>query len=210
MSKIKGLLVYIMLSLIISVVVSCGNPTDDTGSETDRFQGIIYSLEENQILVIQDLDDVNVPWSYWFETGKRAVSFSIVEGETIIENGGDELSPEALARGQRVEVWHSGALAESYPEQGRALKVMILDPQAAEEALTDSGRYAGLINNDDRELILIRISGIPDQLPPRSYRLTAEAAVLVDNLSLTEGTEIIFRYLSDEQSDGLIFDLSRL
>jgi hypothetical protein len=211
MNRFKGLVAICILQFFLISFAGCSSRTDDVGDtddQLDRFQGIVYALEDNRILVIQDLENVNIPWSLWFEEGKRAVSFSITEGETIIEIAGEEQDPAALARGQTVEIWHSGALAESYPEQGSALKVIIIDPAAAEEAFTDSGRFAGLSNNTGNVLIMIRISGIPDELPPRSYRLTTEAAKIVENLSLTEGTEVIFRYLADEQSDGLIFDLS--
>jgi hypothetical protein len=62
----------------------------------------------------------------------------------------------------------------------------------------------------ETELIEVKISGTPDELPARSFRLTAEAASLVSELALDAEEEILFRYLPDQESDGLIFDLERI
>jgi hypothetical protein len=200
---------YYLVICIFFLLSGCSGQQDHQNEEAARFSGLVYSLEDNRVLIVQDLDHVNIPWTSWFEQGKRAVSFSITE-ETQIEIEGEEVEPTRLARGQQVEVWHSGALAESYPEQGSALKIIILDANPAEEFQIDSGRFSGLTENNGETLFQIKISGVPDELPPRAYRLTDEAWVLFEQLKLEEDAEILFYYLEDQQTDGLIYDLSAL
>lgn len=196
---------FSLLAVAILAAAGCGGETDVPVDEVEPINGLIYSLEENAILVVGDIDNVNIPREEWFENGKRAVYFTLT-AETVIEYEGEEVSADQLARGQRVDVYHEGFLAESYPEQGGALKVVILDSSAAEDFSIDSGRYMG---KAETGLIEVKISGTPDELPARSFRLTAEAAKLIDNLALDVEEEILFRYLPDQGSDGLIFDLER-
>jgi len=70
---------------------------------------------------------------------------------------------------------------------GKAVKVVITDSEAAEEAYTDSGRYIGIMVNESVELLEVEISGVPEEMESR-----------------------FFRYLEDDESDGLIFDLTRI
>jgi hypothetical protein len=195
-----------LLAITMLTAAGCGGGEEDPVDAVEPISGLIYSIDENAILVVGDIDNVNIPRAEWFEQGKRAVYFTLTE-ETVIESEGEVVTVDQLARGQRVDVYHEGFLAESYPEQGGALKVVILDSNAAEDFSIDSGRYVGQV---ETELIEVKISGIPDELPARSFRLTAEAASLVSKLALDAEEEILFRYLPDQESDGLIFDLERI
>lgn len=204
-TSVKILLITLM-AIIMLAAAGCGGGEEEPVDEVEPISGLIYAIEENAILVIGDIDNVNIPRVEWFEQGKRAVYFTLTE-ETVIESEGEVVTVDQLARGQRVAVYHPGVLAESYPEQGGALKVVILDSSAAENFSIDSGRYMGQV---ETELIEVKISGTPDELPARSFRLTAEAARLVNELALDVEEEILFRYLPDQESDGLIFDLERI
>jgi hypothetical protein len=199
-------LLFALLAIAMLAAAGCGDETEGPVDEVEPISGLIYSLEENAILVVGDIDNVNIPREEWFENGKRAVYFTLTT-ETVIEYEGEVVAADQLARGQRVDVYHEGFLAESYPEQGGALKVVILDSSAAEDFRTDSGRFMG---KTETGLIEVKISGTPDELPAKSFRLTAEAAKLVNKLALDVEEEILFRYLPDQDSDGLIFDLERM
>ncbi|MDZ4133168.1 MAG: DUF3221 domain-containing protein [Dethiobacteria bacterium] len=201
-----NLLLVTLLAITMLTAAGCGGGEEEPVNEVEPISGLIYSIEENAILVVGDINNVNIPRVEWFENGKRAVYFTLTE-ETVIEAEGEVVTVDQLARGQRVDVHHEGFLAESYPEQGGALKVVIIDGSAAGDFSIDSGRYIGQV---ETELIEIKISGTPDEAPAKSFRLTAEAARVVNKLALDVEEVILFRYLPDQESDGLIFDLERI
>ncbi len=207
-------LLYLMIVTTI-LVVFLGSGCAVNGDEPNQapgqalISGTVYSIEDGRILVVSGLEDVNIPWSVWFEQGYRAVSFA-VEEDTLVELDGELVDTSFIARGHKVDVFHEGFLAESYPEQGKALRVVIINPEAAEEESTDSGRFIGVMVNESVEVIEVKISGVPDEMPSRLYRLTDQAWEVFNTLDLEPEEVVIFRYLEDDQSDGLIFDISRL
>lgn len=209
----KNLLYVLILTSILFLFIVTGCSTDgndiihEPGSEP--ISGTVYSIENRRILVVSDLDDVNIPRSEWFEQGKRAVYFAVGE-DTIAEHDGEKVDTDKIARGQKVDVYHEGFLAESYPEQGMAVKVVITDSDAAEEAYTDSGRYIGIMVNESVELLEIEISGVPDEMESRFFQITDQIWTIVDDLNLEPKDEIVFRYLEDDESEGLVFDLWRI
>lgn len=174
--------------LVMLIGTGCSPEDNDLNHEPGAgpISGTVYSIENGRILVVSDLDDVNIPRSEWFEQGKRAVYFAIDE-DTLVELNGEQVDADLIARGQKVDVYHQGVLAESYPEQGKAVEIVITDSEAAEEAYTDSGRYIGIMVNESVELLEVEISGVPEEMESR-----------------------FFRYLEDDESDGLIFDLTRI
>lgn len=202
-------LMFFVLALLCLMFSGCMTAGDDPVDEISHHSGLIYSIEENRILVVHDINSVNIPWNSWFEAGNRAIVFSIT-ADTVIELEGETVSSDKLKRGQTVEVLYSGALAESYPEQGAADKVIIVNATAAADKMTDSGRFSELETLGDELLISIRISGTPDEIPPRVYKITPEAGELLSHLNLEAGNEILFHYIGDEETAGLIYDLSLL
>ncbi len=208
----KTLHILILISIIFTLIVTgCSTEDNDFNLEpgSDPISGTVYSIENGSILVVSDLDDVNIPRSEWFEQGKRAVHFAVDE-DTVAELDGEQVNTDLIARGQKVDVYHEGFLAESYPEQGKAVKVVVTDSEAAEEAYTDSGRYIGIMVNESVELLEIEINGVPEEMESRFFRFTEQIWEIVDNLDLEPEDEIIFRYLEDDQSEGLVFDLWRI
>ncbi|SCW32676.1 hypothetical protein SAMN04487970_10037 [Paenibacillus tianmuensis] len=75
--------------------------------------GIIAKLEENSVLVIEE--KAKEP---------RAISVSISKAKIIDEKKG-YLEKNQLKLGMEVEVWVTGAIAESYPEQAIGSKLII-------------------------------------------------------------------------------------
>lgn len=148
-SKLLILLTVLLIALLIAA--GCGEDQDNPIETPGPISGLIYSYEENVILVVGEIDDVNIPREEWFEAGRRAVYFTIT-ADTVIEHEGEAVAPERLARGQKVDVWHEGFLAESYPEQGGAVRIVIVDDSVAEEYQTDSGRFIGAMVNGVGEL----------------------------------------------------------
>ncbi|MBW6462796.1 MAG: YobA family protein [Firmicutes bacterium] len=206
----KILLFAAMILAAFMAVSGCADGVpEDNEDMAGPISGLIYTIEDSRILVIGGIDDVNIPQEKWFESGNRAVYFSITD-ETVIEVNGETVSAERLARGQAVDVFHEGFLAESYPEQGGALKIVIVNADAAGEYNTDSGKYIGITVNGEGELLEIKISGVPDEIPSKLFKITDEVREVFAGLELEPEEDIIFRYLPDSESDGLIFDLSRI
>ena len=188
------------------MLAGCGQNQGELIDSPEPISGLIYAIEGKTILIIGGINSVNIPREDWFEAGKRAVYFAITEN-TVVELKGNIVSLDRLARGQKVNVFHEGFLAESYPEQGGALRVVIVDDTPAEKFQTDSGRHIGLTADNKME---IKVSGIPEELPGGLFRLTDEAVNHLRRLDLETDEVILFHYLPDEESEGLIFDLSRI
>lgn len=132
--KLKSLTPHLTITLLILLLFmpGCSGGPEPPGSDGDSITGLIYAIEDGSILVVQDIDNVNLPQASWFESGKRAIYFKFNE-TTVIELAGIKVGADRLARGQVVEVFHTGMLAESYPEQGTAVRILIVtDSQAGD------------------------------------------------------------------------------
>jgi hypothetical protein len=201
---------WFLFVLFASTVLlnGCGSTDEEAVDVPEQIpiSGKIYSIADNRILVVEGLEDVNIPQKVWFEQGKRAVYFAVDEDTKILIND-EDADIEMLGRGQTVEIYHEGFLAESYPEQGKAMKVIVVDHHIAEEEKTDSGRITGDISGD---LLEVKISGVPDEIPAKIFKLTENAELLIQQQNIREGDEIRFRYISDTETEGLIFDINFL
>ena len=198
-------LLFFLITLILAAGCTAEQPAEDP-EEVKPISGLIYEIEGSTFLVVSGIEDVNIPRRLWFEEGKRAVYFAIDEN-TVVEQDGEPAGPDILERGQKANVWHEGFLAESYPEQGKAVKIVIIENTPAGDYRTDSGRYMARLADDQIE---IKISGVPDELPARIFSLTDEAAAVLDQIAPLPEEEIIFRYLPGDETEGLIFDLHQI
>ena len=75
------------------------------------------------------------------ESGSAKGEFAVTEETEILERRGGSLTPasfETLRVGQRVQATYAGAVAESYPTQGVAGKIVILEDDAP-AVLPDTG-----------------------------------------------------------------------
>lgn len=110
--------------IMIFIFVSC--TSDKLPGRDPDVIGLIYKIENERILVVSDIESVDITYDEWFEAGKYAAFFSIDKDTTIIKNE-KVVDFSSLEKGQKVEVWHTGILAESYPMQGKAVYINILD-----------------------------------------------------------------------------------
>lgn len=111
-----GVTLVIVLSILLT---SCFAQTEPD------IKGLIYTLDGNTFLVVEDVT-LDTSYDEWFDQGKYAISFRITD-KTVIREGGKKVPITALKEGQVVEVWATGALAESYPLQGTAKQIVIVD-----------------------------------------------------------------------------------
>ena len=106
-------------------------------SPENSIRGEITELSRSAEVVLVEEDPSN-------ESGSAKGEFA-VDGETeILERRDGDLAPvafEELQVGQEVEATYSGPVAESYPTQGIAGRIVILD-----ENRTDNGGLATLPN----------------------------------------------------------------
>jgi hypothetical protein len=118
----KKLFVFPVLAALAAVVSGCtptvAGPPDITG--------MIYSIEAESFLVVEGIDSADIPYEEWFEDGRNAIVFTVT-GDTVLQKGKEVISFEQLDAGQTVEVWSTGVLLDSYPQQGTAKKVVVLE-----------------------------------------------------------------------------------
>ncbi len=123
---ISSITVALPLLFISAVITGCGDANNAMDNIQEPVTGLIFSMQENEILVVEGISDANIDSDEWFQAGKRAVYFKI-DDETIIESRGENVSKNILAKGQKVMVWpKDGDLFESYPEQGKAERIVIV------------------------------------------------------------------------------------
>lgn len=102
-----------------------GCTTNGAIGESPDMQGLIYDKQEKTILVIEGIEDVTLSQEEW--QGKPAIVFRVTEKTKITAENGEKVEFEALEKGQRVKVWHTGTVMESYPLQAEARKIVVLE-----------------------------------------------------------------------------------
>ncbi len=116
----KKAIVALLIMALGLVLVGCGS------SDSQSFRGLVFAMEDGQVLVIQDIESVDIPYEDWFEEGKRAIWFSISKKTAIRNASGKKTATGDIKVGQEVEVHFSGAVMKSYPEQAGADKIIII------------------------------------------------------------------------------------
>ncbi|MEW5785051.1 MAG: DUF3221 domain-containing protein [Bacillota bacterium] len=211
----KGKLSFILITLLITALAAAGCSQPES-STPPTITGIVNSAEQNVILVIEGLDRAGVPEGEWFESDKRAIYFTLT-ADTVVEMDGKPVSPDDFT-GLIVEVWADGAIAESYPEQAKAGRIVILEDRSeaigedngednaedeSQDLHIDSGRFAGL----EGDTIAVKISGVPDEIGPKEFRLAEELRDNFAQYALEPDDVIEFSYIIDEQGEAVIVEL---
>lgn len=96
-------------------------------SKDPDITGIIYSTGEQEILVVEGIESAGIAYEDWSEEGFRAVYFRIDTDTIILDEEEQKISFNNLYIGQLVDVWITGPVAESYPEQAKA-KIIKVHP----------------------------------------------------------------------------------
>lgn len=113
-------LIIIILLLTVGLAMGCSR-----GKNLESFQGLVYSVESNRVLVVQGIDSVDVPYDEWFGAGKNAIWFTVNKNTVIRNTAGRKTNINGILAGQEIEVLFSGAVAKSYPGQAQAEKINI-------------------------------------------------------------------------------------
>ena len=113
------------LLLLVALAAGCaGGAVDDpwhrTGpgrlADTPDLRGVITARAGETIRVETTPGD---------SAGSAKAVVGLTRLTWITSARGDQLSPDALLVGQRVAVWFTGPVAESYPIQGEGLRIIV-------------------------------------------------------------------------------------
>lgn len=120
--------ILILCFITALLIVGCSATSGKIPNRPPDAVGLIYDMDiENQrILVVSDIDNVDIAYEKWFEAGKYAAFFKVTNN-TIINDDSEEVDFSSLSKGLKVEIWHTGAVAESYPMQGEASYINIIN-----------------------------------------------------------------------------------
>jgi hypothetical protein len=116
----KRMLTLLIFAAFITTIAGC------TPAAPPEITGLIYSIADDKILVVEGIDTADIAYEEWFEKGNNAIFFTI-NRDTALQKNGKKISFEQLEAGQKVEVWSTGGLMKSYPMQGTAKKIAVLE-----------------------------------------------------------------------------------
>ena len=119
----KDLVLFVLAFVAAAAVNGCTQAAPDTPPD---IAGLIYSVEGESFLVVEGIDTADIAYDQWFEKGNNAAAFTI-NRDTVLQKEGKEITFDQLEKGQQVQVWSTGGLMKSYPQQGTAKKVVIKD-----------------------------------------------------------------------------------
>lgn len=103
--------------LFLLLITGCSGQSEDKDSSDFNMEGIVYSLNDDYILVVSDITSTKITREQWFEQGKPATNFKITKDTEII--GGK------IKVGSNVKVWDTGWEDESYPSTAEAKKILV-------------------------------------------------------------------------------------
>ena len=126
-------LIYSALVLFSVLITGCGAGDTSDGDESNNLKeeaditGLIYSVSEGKtsFLVVEDIEDSEVEEEEWY--GKNAISFSITDETRFADVSGKEMTFEQINKGDKVAVWHTGEVMESYPLQAEAVRIELIE-----------------------------------------------------------------------------------
>jgi hypothetical protein len=89
---------------------------DLVATQAPSIQGTLTRVSQDRILVEEEPLD---------SSGSAKASVRLSKSTSVLRNSGSPASRDDLAVGQKVSVWYSGPVAESYPVQANAAAVRI-------------------------------------------------------------------------------------
>ena len=117
----KKLLLLVSGFLLLLALTGCGSKTDSSS-----FIGLVFSVVDGRVLVVQGIESADIPYDEWFEAGNDAIIFTIDANTALRDAENKKMTRDKIEAGQRVEVLFSGAVMKSYPGQATADKIRIL------------------------------------------------------------------------------------
>lgn len=81
-----------------------------------------------------------------------------------------------------------------------------IEPQEENEIITDSGSYVGEVDNNHIE---IKISGVPEEISARVFRIDADIRNTIQN-EISEDDQVKFKYYLNEDNVGVIVSIEKI
>ena len=105
--------------ILLLLTLGCADRSEEQGKEKPHVRGIITNFEEERgQVLIENKEDGGV------DSGPIWVSLS-KDAELIIEEEIVTVSLDETLVGRSAEVWINGVIAQSYPPQTKAVKMVI-------------------------------------------------------------------------------------
>lgn len=115
----------IIITLSILFMVSCGVNNNDDPPGEPFITGIITDINRNSnTILVEENPDINGP----LESGGNKIWLSVNEKTEVLKDENGlliECDFDCFEINSRVSVWVTGSVAESYPLQGTASRIVI-------------------------------------------------------------------------------------
>jgi uncharacterized lipoprotein NlpE involved in copper resistance len=125
---VKNKLVLLLLSFMI--IAGCGQGQDN-GAEDNQVKditGFVMNVTEGTLLVTEKVDQEE-------KAHPNAAVYTVTEDTEVVTTDGENLDMTGITTGTLVEVWNDGKVAESFPTQSTAVKVLVhTDAESSEQA----------------------------------------------------------------------------
>jgi len=116
----KALLLIVIAILLLVAAFGYGKNDKDSVGIRGEITELLYDNEGKVAAVL-------VEGKVESDTSFDKARVGIAKDTVILKTNGQELEPEELQEGMKVEVVFQGPIAESYPVQGRAKAIRVLD-----------------------------------------------------------------------------------
>jgi beta-N-acetylhexosaminidase len=117
---IKKILLLILSLFLLIGAIGCNNDTKDSLGIRGDITQIILGDDES-------VTGILVEGKVESDTVYDKARVGIAKDTVILKTTGQEISPEDLKEGMKVEVVFQGAVAESYPVQGQAKAIRVVE-----------------------------------------------------------------------------------
>ena len=121
--KFKYTLSFLMICTF--VIAACSNPTEPMDTEP-FIVGTVTDIEQHRVLVEENVS-VNEP----LENGGNKIYFSVNDATKLYRQSYDgslkKIAFTELKMGDKVKGWVKGAVADSYPQQGLAGQIILIE-----------------------------------------------------------------------------------
>ncbi|CAG7624215.1 hypothetical protein PAESOLCIP111_02613 [Paenibacillus solanacearum] len=128
--RFHSIVLALALLCTAATVASCQpehRPKDSAGSETPSRNAAAFKALDKGNIIAKDGSRWLIT-AYVNKNGSPSIDaywFTVNEQTQLLGPGGQSLQPENIAVGAEVEAWHTGPVAESYPAQAVAAKIVV-------------------------------------------------------------------------------------
>lgn len=220
---IKKSVLHLTMLCVILILTACGGENSNNKQDTDNQPPIQNDVQQVKAFdrgeIIQSSNDSLLITTY-IDNGDEsyvdAISFRIDDQTELLTKSGDVLTLNQLTVGAQVEAWHTGVVAESYPAQATAVKIVLLADDNAlgieinrAEAVRITLDVQTEVNgpwavkqaklDENNEFWLVEIVNFQYIDQPVTVRVNAQTGEIVPNVAMENEAFRIFSPISEEE-----------